>query len=63
MKIQTQYTYEKKWTDTIEKDLLKIIEEEIGDADPKGTLAYIVESVKDAKVITVGSCRFRKAIK
>ena len=60
MKIQTQYTYEKKWTDTSEKDLLKIIEEEIGDADPKGTLSYIVESIKDGKVITVGSCRFRK---
>jgi len=63
MKIQTQYTYEKTWTDTSEKDLLRIIEEEIGDADPKGTLDYIVESIKDDKVITVGSCRFRKYIK
>ena len=60
MDIQTQYTYEKTWTITQENDLLKIIEEEIGDADPKGTLLYIKESIKNGKVITVGTCRFRK---
>ena len=60
MDIQTQYTYEKTWTITQEKDLLKIIEEEVGDADPKGTLLYIKESIKNGKVISVGSCRFRK---
>lgn len=59
MNIQTQYTYEKVWTDTKEEDLLKIIEEEIGDADMKGTLIYIKDAIKNGKVITVGSCRFR----
>jgi hypothetical protein len=59
MKIQTRYTYEKIWTLTQEKDLLKIIEEEVGDADVKGTLAYIREAVKNGKEITVGSCKFR----
>lgn len=59
MKIQTQYTYENKWTTTNEADLLKIIEDEIGDADPKGTLDYVKEVIKTGKVITVGSCRFR----
>ncbi len=59
MKIQTQYTYEKTWTTTKEVDLLKIIEDEVGDADTKGTLTYIKEVIKDGKVITVGSCRFR----
>ena len=59
MNIQTQYTYEKTWTLTNEKDLLRMIEEEIGDADPKGTLSYVKEAVKTGKVITVGSCRFR----
>lgn len=59
MKIQTQYTYEKTWTTTKEKDLLRMIEEEIGDADPKGTLAYVQEVIKTGKVITVGDCRFR----
>ena len=63
MKIQTQYTYEKKWTTTNEADLLKIIEEEIGDADPKGTLDYIKEAIKGGKTISVGSCRFRGALK
>ena len=47
MQIQTQYTYEKKWTTTNEKDLLRIVEEEIGDADPKGTLDYIKETIKN----------------
>lgn len=59
MNIQTQYQYEKTWTDTNEKDILRIIEEEIGDADPKGTLLYVKDAIKDGKVITVGSCRFK----
>jgi len=59
MKIQTQYNYEKIWTQTNEKDLLKIIEEEVGDADPQGTLLYIKEAIKGGKVITVGSCKFK----
>jgi hypothetical protein len=60
MNIQTQYNYEKTWTRTQEKDLLRIIEEEIGDADPKGTLLYVKESIKNGKVVSVGTCRFRK---
>jgi len=60
MKIQTRYNYEKSWTDTNEKDLLRIIEEEVGDADPSGTLLYIKESIKKGKYITVGTCKFRK---
>ena len=59
MKIQTQYNYEKIWTETSEKDLLRIIEEEVGDADPKGTLSYIKEAIKDGKTISVGSCKFK----
>ncbi|MEA2100931.1 MAG: hypothetical protein U9P72_12465 [Campylobacterota bacterium] len=59
MKIQTQYNYEKIWTDTKEDDLLKIIEEEVGDADSKGTLIYIKEAIKNGKSISVGSCKFR----
>jgi hypothetical protein len=60
MQIQTQFSYEKTWSDTSEKDLLLIIEKEIGDADPKGTLEYIKEVTAKDKVITVGSCKFRK---
>lgn len=59
MNIQTQYNYEKIWTDTKEDDLLKIISDEVGDADPEGTLEYIKEAIKSGKIITVGSCRFR----
>ncbi len=59
MKIQTQYSYEKIWSDTVEKDLLRIIEEEIGDADPQGTLIYIKEAIKGGKTITVGLCKFK----
>lgn len=61
MQIQTQYSYEKTWRRTNEDDLLKIIAQEVGDADPKGTLAYIKEAIKTGKVILVGSCRFKKA--
>ena len=62
MNIQTQYNYEKIWTETSEKDLLRIVEEEIGDADPQGTLLYIKESIKSGKIISVGSCKFRKKL-
>jgi len=60
MKIQTQYHYEKTWTTTVEKDLLKIIEEEVGDADPQGTLLYVKEAIKGGKIISVGSCKFKE---
>jgi len=59
MDIQTQYSYEKTWTNTSQKDLERIVEEEIGDADVKGTLSYIVEAIKNGKSISVGSCKFR----
>ena len=59
MKIQTQYSYEKIWSDTNDNDLLRIIEEEVGDADPKGTLIYVKEAIKGGKIISVGSCKFK----
>ena len=59
MIIQTKYHYEKIWTDTNEKDLLRMIEEEIGDADVKATLSYIKEVIKNGKELTVGSCKFK----
>jgi hypothetical protein len=60
MQIETQYSYEKTWTLTNEADLLKVITEEIGDADPEGTLKYIKEVMKTGKEISVGSCKFRE---
>ena len=59
MKIETRYSYEKIWTLTSEEDILKIIAEEVGDADVKGTLAYIKEAIKRKKELSVGSCKFR----
>lgn len=61
MKIETQYSYEKIYRVTSEIDILKIIAQEVGDADPEGTLIYIKEAIKNGKVILVGSCRFREA--
>lgn len=60
MQIQTQYSYEKTWTTTNEADLLKIIAEEVGDADPEGTLKYVKEVIKTGKIMRVGSCKFRE---
>jgi len=60
MKILTQYIYEKKiWRSTDESDALRIIEEEIGDADPKGTWLYVKTEITRGKMITVGECRFK----
>jgi uncharacterized protein YfkK (UPF0435 family) len=60
MNIETKYNYEKIWTKTQEVDLLKIIAEEVGDADPQGTLTYIKDVLKKKENISVGSCKFRK---
>ncbi len=60
MQIETKYSYEKVWSETQEDDLLKIISEEVGDADPKGTLEYIKEVCRSGKSINVGKCKFRK---
>ncbi len=59
MKIQTQYNYEKTWNETNENDLLKIIEEEVGDADLQGVLSYIKDTIKDGKIVHIGSCKFK----
>ena len=59
MQIETKYNYEKLYTLTQENDLLKIIAEEVGDTGVEGTLLYIKEAIKNGKIITVGSCKFR----
>ncbi len=59
MKIQTKYNYEKSWTLTSEKDILKIIAEEIGNDDIQGVFIYIKEAIKKGKIISVGSCKFK----
>jgi len=59
MKIETKYNYEKSWTLTSQKDILKIIEEEIGDVDVQGVYDYITDVIKDGKETGVGSCKFR----
>lgn len=59
MKIETRYNYEKIWQETSENDMLKIIAQEVGDADTQGTLVYIKEAIKKGKELSVGSCKFR----
>lgn len=60
MKIFTQYTYEQTWTPRTQEEILEIIAEEVGDADPKGVLSYIKQSIAEGKTITVGTCRMKK---
>ena len=55
----TQYTYEKKWSKTTEKEALRIIEEEMPETDAKGTLKYILAEIQKGKTITLGDCRFQ----
>lgn len=57
----TQYVKETRWMPTTRKDALRIIAEEVGDADPEGTLAYVLGATQNGKTVTVGSCRFRQA--
>jgi hypothetical protein len=60
MKLETKYNYEKIWSVTSEEDALKIIAQEVGDADVKGTLTYIKEVLSQGRELRVGSCTFRR---
>ena len=59
MDIYTQYTYEKKWMKTSQKDALRMIEEEMPETDANGTLKYILAEIQKGKTITLGECRFK----
>jgi len=59
----TCFIKERRWVPTRREDALRIIAEEMGDADPEGILAYVLEATKDGKSITVGACRFRQEIR
>ena len=59
MDIYTQYTYEKKWMKTSQKDVLRMIEEEMPETDTQGTLKYILSEIQKGKTITLGECRFK----
>lgn len=59
MDIYTQYTYEKKWQKTSQKDALRMIAEEMPDTDAEATLKYILSQIQKGKTITLGECRFR----
>jgi len=56
--IYTQYSYEKKWMKTSQKDALRMIEEEMPETDPESTLKYILSEMSKGKVVTLGECRF-----
>jgi len=57
--IYTQYTYEKKWLKTSQKDALRMIAEEMPDTDAEGTLKYILSEIQKGKTVTLGECRFK----
>ena len=61
MEILTQYTYEKKWAKTTQKEALKIIEEEMPQTDVEGTFSYILKQIQKGKTITLGDCRFKSS--
>lgn len=59
MDLYTQYTYEKKWTKTSEKEALRMITEEMPETDAEATLSYILSEIKKGKTITLGACKFK----
>ncbi len=62
MEIYTQYTYEKKWQKTSQKDALRMISEEMPETDAEGTLAYILSEIQKGKTVTLGGCRFKSTM-
>ncbi len=58
--LETQYVYEKKWHKVSEQQILHLIAQEMPQADPQGTMVYILAEVKKGKIVTLGECRFRQ---
>lgn len=58
VELYTQYTYEKRWQKTTEKDALRMIAEEMPETDAQATLKYIISQIEKGKIITLGECRF-----
>lgn len=54
----TQYTYEKTWQKTTQKEALRMIEEEMPETDAQATLEYILSQIEKSKTVTLGECRF-----
>ncbi len=63
LQLETQFVKEKQWVPTAHDDALRILKEEVGDADPQGVFDYVLSTTQKGKVITVGSCRFRQIVK
>lgn len=47
---------------TSQKDALRMISEEMPEADAEGTLKYILAEIKKGKTITLGESRFKSSI-
>jgi len=60
--LYTQYTYEKKWMKTSQKDALRMIEDEMPETDAEGTLEYILSEISKGKTVTLGECRFSSSV-
>ena len=59
MVVYTQFTYEKTWAKTTEREAKDIIEKEMPETDVEATWQYILAEIKKGKTITLGDCRFR----
>jgi len=62
VELYTQYTYEKKWMKTSQKDALRMIEDEMPETDAEGTLEYILSEISKGKTVTLGECRFSSSV-
>jgi hypothetical protein len=60
MTIETRYNYEKVWQITTEKDLLRMLEEELGKEGASGTLEYLKAVLPNKKEVSIGECKFRQ---
>ena len=58
-KVYTKYHYEKVWRETSEKDLNRIISEELPEAPVAETLAYILGMCHDGKVVNFADISFK----
>jgi hypothetical protein len=61
VELYTQYLYEKRWSKTTKEQALRMIQQEMPQADAEATLKYILEQLQKGKAITLGECRFKFA--
>jgi hypothetical protein len=59
MKFLSQFYYERSWSKTSEKEVLRMIQDEFPDVPAEDTFAYVKTECAKGKTVSIGECKFK----